>query len=131
VVLLDTHVLVWLAVEPSRLSAAAVKAIGEAANSGGIAIASITLLELATLIVRGRLLPGGPPASALEELVARTGVVVKDITPAIAVLAVQLPEPFPGDPADRVIVATAHVEGIPLITRDAKLRRSVAVQTIW
>jgi len=131
VVLLNTHVLVWLVVEPSRLSAAAVKAIGEAVNSGGIAIASVTLLELATLIVRGRLLPGGPPASVLEELVDRTGVVVKAITPAIAVLAAQFPEPFPGDPADRLIAATAHVEGIPLITRDAKLRRSSTVQTIW
>jgi PIN domain nuclease of toxin-antitoxin system len=58
-------------------------------------------------------------------------VVVKEITPTVAALATYLPADFPGDPADRLIAATARAEGLQLVSRDARLRRSAAVETIW
>jgi len=116
---------------PKQLSPAATSAIRAALGSGGIAIASVTVWELAVMVARGRLVPNGMPEAWLAELLARSGVVVKEITPAIATLAAQFPEPFPGDPADRLIAATARAEGIPLVTRDGRLRRSAAVHTIW
>ena len=53
------------------------------------------------------------------------------LSPAVAVRAVQLPETFPGYPADRLIVATALVEGAPVVTRDSRIRRAAVVETIW
>jgi PIN domain nuclease of toxin-antitoxin system len=131
VILLDTHVLLWLCLEPGRLSRAATTAIRKALAAGGLAIASITLWEVAMMVRLGRLVPRATPESWLAELVARSGVVVKEITPAIATLATQFSDEFPADPADRLIAATARAEGVVLVTRDARLRRSGALTTTW
>jgi len=63
--------------------------------------------------------------------VDRNGVTIREITPAVAALATHLPEDFPRDPADRLIAATARAEGLGLVTRDAGLRESRLVETIW
>ncbi len=73
----------------------------------------------------------GTSETVLTRLVEETGVVVKEITPAVAILAVQFTQEFPRDPADRLIAATARAEGLPLVTRDARLRRSRLVETVW
>jgi PIN domain nuclease of toxin-antitoxin system len=56
---------------------------------------------------------------------------VQPITPEIAAFAVELPSSFPKDPADRLIAATAMVEGAPLVTADERIRQAKLVQTIW
>jgi len=109
----------------------AATAIRRAASDGGLAIASITLLEVAMLAARGRVVPQATPESWLEMMIERSNVTVSEISPAVAALAVHFPSDFPGDPADRVIAATARVAGAALVTRDARLRRSHAVETIW
>lgn len=88
-ILLDTHALLWLAVQPARLSPAASAAIRRAVAAGGIAIASITLVELAMIIALGRFRPTGTPEAWLTELVRRTSVVVKEITAAVVEIAKQ------------------------------------------
>lgn len=130
-ILLDTHILLWLCLDPKRLSRAASTTIRQAVRSGGIAIASISLWEIAMLVTLGRLSPRGTPESWLSELIRKSGVVVKDLTPAIAVLSTQFPENFPHDPADRLIAATARAEGITLVTRDGRMRASELVKTVW
>ena len=130
-ILLDTHVLLWLCLEPRQLSRSAASAIRRAVSSGGIGIASISLWEIAMLIARGRLSPRGTPEAWIVELVETSGVVVKEITPIIAVLSTQFPRDFSADPADRMIAATARAEGIALVTRDKNIRRSPIVKTIW
>jgi PIN domain nuclease of toxin-antitoxin system len=94
-------------------------------------IASITLWEMAMLVARGRVIPQGTPEAWLTALAERSGVTVKEITPAVAALAIQLPAQFPLDPADRLIAATARVEGIPLVSRDRAMRASPLVETVW
>ena len=130
-ILLDTHALLWLCLEPKRLSRSAAAAIRKVVSTGGIGIASISLWEIAMLIALGRLSPRGTPDTWIAELVETSGVVVKELTPAVAVLSSQFPIDFPADPADRLIAATARAEGLTLITRDAKIRQSSLVKTIW
>ena len=89
----------------------------------------ITLLELAWLAENGRLRVAGSVESFVRETASR--VMVEPITPEIAAFAVQLPSSFPKDPADRLIAATAIVEGAPLVTADERIRQSKVVRTIW
>jgi PIN domain nuclease of toxin-antitoxin system len=130
-IVLDTHAWLWLCVDPGRLSTTAAGAIRHAVSGGGLAIASITLWEIAMMVARGRVIPQGTPEAWLDALVDRSNVVVKEITPTVAALAVTLPSDFPGDPADRLIAATARAEGLRLVSRDARLRASAGVETIW
>jgi PIN domain nuclease of toxin-antitoxin system len=53
------------------------------------------------------------------------------ITPEIAALATQFPEDYPHDPVDRLIGATARADGMTLVTRDERIRRSPLLKTLW
>lgn len=128
-ILLDTHVVVWLASDPGKLSRKASDAIREASREGGTAISAITLWELAWLMTNGRLDISGTAEAFVEEIAART--VVRPITAKVAVLANQFPPSYPGDPCDRLIGATALAEGMPLVTKDRNIRGSRQVKTIW
>lgn len=128
-ILLDTHALVWAVGESKRLSRAASTAILQAQKEDGVAIAAITLWELAMLVSRGRIQAYGTVEASVRLLIE--GVVIKQLNPEIAALAVELPEEFSSDPADRLIGATAIIEGLPLVTSDQKIRASSRVKTIW
>ena len=128
-IVLDTHVLIWMASHPKRLSRKARAAIRDARQKTGVAIATITLWELGWLAENGRIQVVGSVESFVRETVSR--VILQPITPEIASLAVRLPAGFPKDPADRLIAATAMVEGAPLVTADERIRQAEVVQTIW
>jgi len=131
VILLDTHVLVFLALKPERLSKVAARAIARAQAGKGIGIASITLWEIALLIDAGRILVHGSTEAFLKLILQRPGLFVLDLSPEIAALAFQFPPDFPSDPADRIIAATARAHGLPLVTKDRRLQHSALLQTIW
>jgi PIN domain nuclease of toxin-antitoxin system len=128
-ILLDTHVLIWLASEPSNLSRKASHAIRRASHETGIAISAITLWELAWLATHDRLKIAGTVEAFVEQISSRTAI--QPITTKIAVLANQLPMDYPGDPCDRLIDATALAEGIVLITKDARIRACKQIRTVW
>lgn len=130
-ILLDTHVLVWLVAEPERLSRRAASAIRRARMGDGLAIANITLWELAFLFTKRVLRSYGTLESTLTDLVQQSGVSVRPITIEIAALAAQFTDDYPKDPADRLIGATARAEGLTLVTRDENIRASELVRTIW
>ncbi|MGH9515760.1 MAG: type II toxin-antitoxin system VapC family toxin [Terriglobales bacterium] len=130
VILVDTHVVLWLAFEPTKISKKARAAIKKAREDAeGLAICDITLLEITNLERKRRISLCGTLETFLTEIEIR--FIVLPITARVCVRATSLPAAYPNDPADRVIGATALVEGIPLISADAGIRGSSAVPIIW
>ena len=129
-ILIDTHVVLWLAFEPAKISKKARIAIEEARRRGeGLAISDITLLEITNLNRKGRIALRSTLETFLTEIEDRFSVLA--ITARTCVRAASLPAGYPNDPADRVIGATALVEGIPLVTADEGIRQSRALPIIW
>ena len=128
-ILLDTHVLFWVGGQSHMLSKDAASAIRRARRGNGVAISAITIWELAQLFARGKIHGSGTVETSIRELLG--GVTIRTITPEIAALATQFPDDYPHDPADRIIGATARAEGMTLVTRDERIRRSPLVRTVW
>ena len=129
-ILLDTHVVIWVSSGDSRLSSKAQTAIHEARQAvRGLAVSDFTLVELSQLYWKNRIGLVIGPEDFLHELERR--FVILPITANIALQAYALPASYPKDPADRIIGATALVEDIPLLTADRAIRNSKAVPTIW
>lgn len=129
-ILLDTHIVVWLAFHPEKLSTPALSAIETERNErGGLAVSAITLYEIATLAAKRRINVQTSLDSFLGEI--ENQFVTKPITGRICVEATRLPDHYPKDPVDRLIGATAIVEGLKLITADKAIRESYAVATVW
>jgi PIN domain nuclease of toxin-antitoxin system len=129
-ILLDTHVVVWLAFEESRISSPAQAAIQAARKrERGLVISDFTLFELSLLFRKKRFDLVTDPESFLSEVERR--FVVLPITANIALQAFHLPTNYPRDPGDRIIGATALIEDMPLLTADREIRKSRVVPTIW
>jgi len=129
-ILVDTHVVVWLALEPERVSKNAQAAIDYARqNEDGLAVCGVTLLEIATAYGKGRISLAMSLESFLRDIEER--FVVLPISARACARTLTLPTSYPKDPADRVIAATALVEGMALVTADAGIRRARAVRTVW
>jgi len=129
-ILIDTHVLVWLAFEETRISGKAQAAINQARQAvQGLAISDFTLYELSLLFRKKQFSLTITPESFLVEV--ETRFVVLPITSRVCVRALSLPLSYPKDPADRIIGATALVEGLTLVTADQAIRKSGVVPTVW
>jgi len=129
-IVLDTHALIYDALTPARLSARARKAIALAFTQREIACSDISLWEIAMLIARKRLDPVMDARQFLDDMIAARHVRVLPITAQIAVLS-QSDMFSHGDPADRLIAATARLHLAALITSDTNLRKLKEVTTIW
>lgn len=129
-ILLDTHVLIWLLSDAAKLSRRARAAIEQARKEArGLAVSDISLLEITSLASKGRITLGITLGALLEAIESRFAVM--PITSRACVRSLELPASYPRDPADRIIGATALVEGLPLITADRNIRRSRAIRAIW
>jgi PIN domain nuclease of toxin-antitoxin system len=119
-VLLDTHVVHWWASEPERIAKPACRALEQA---GELAVAAISWYELAWLAAHERIVVSVPIRTWLQGLAAQVRTIA--ISPAIAETAVSLPSSFPGDPADRLIYATAIEHDLRLVSKDRAIREHV------
>jgi len=117
--LLDTHVLVWLDEGNPRLGKTALQTIDEALTSGQLGVATISFWEVAMLIDKQRLTMQTELADWRFELL-QAGLLEIPLRGTTAIHAAQLPL-FHGDPADRMIVATAIENGATLMTADEKI----------
>jgi PIN domain nuclease of toxin-antitoxin system len=130
VILLDTHVMIWLISDFEKLSDPARREIHRTRKSGeGLAISSISLLEVASLSHKNRISHEMPLQTFLQHL--EESFAVLPIMSRACARTVELPANYPRDPADRIIGATALVEGMTLITADRNILASRAVPTVW
>lgn len=125
-IVLDTHAWIWWNSEPGRLSARAKKAIEQADE---VAVSAISTWELSMLVARGRLVLDRAPLQWMQQALARARAALLALSPEVAALSAVIDAH--GDPADRIILATAKVHRVPLVSKDARLRRSTEVTTIW
>lgn len=121
-ILLDTHILIWLLIAPDKLSPKARKAILTARKSEPLAVSAISLWEIAWLAENKRIEIDVSVESFVKKCASYVEVLA--ITPEIAVRSVQFPDSYPKDPQDRIIGATAILEGIRLLTNDKRIAHS-------
>lgn len=128
-IVLDTHAWLWWVDNPERLSDAARRAIRSADQVG---VSTFSCWELATLVERGRLKLDRELRVWVRQALAHEQAEEVTITAEIAIRAAQLDrDRFPGDPADRIIYATAEILGSPLITRDKRIAEFDSARAIW
>lgn len=128
-ILLDTHAFVWLADGSERLSEPARRAIAEDAEP---AISTISVQEIAYLALRGRLELDRPVRAWVGDALSTHDVRALPLTVAIALRAGALDrDGFPGDPADRIIYATATECGARLISRDTDITAFDPARVLW
>lgn len=121
-ILLDTQVLLWFVSGDKRLRAATWKLVADAAEAGEAAISPISFWEAAMLVSKGRIHLGLPAdVWAYEICSSDAGPKVVPLTPVVAASAGQLAGGIHGDPADRIIIATARAHGFALLTTDEKI----------
>ncbi|HET9406196.1 MAG TPA: type II toxin-antitoxin system VapC family toxin [Candidatus Sulfotelmatobacter sp.] len=129
-ILLDTHVVVWLALDPGKISKTAKAAIQQSRDLGqGLAISDISLYEIAIMHRKSRVILNVSLETFLDEVEQR--FVVLPIAGRVCVRTLSLPSAYPEDPADRIIGATALVEGLELVTADRQIRNSKTISVIW
>jgi PIN domain nuclease of toxin-antitoxin system len=129
VILLDTHVVLWVAQVPELLSMSAEEAIRVERQRDGVGISDKTLWELAMMISYGRVRVKTSLLHFLRAIEER--FTIFPVTAEIAARAVSLSTKYPKDPADRIIGATALVHGLKLITKDEQIGASGEVPVVW
>ena len=121
VLLLDTHVWLWLVGGAEPLKRPVLSAVEGAARRGRIRVSAISVWEVAMLEAKGRIRLAKDCLAWVREALAAPGTSLVPLTPEIAVESSRLPGEFHGDPADRILVATARLLGATLLTRDERI----------
>jgi PIN domain nuclease of toxin-antitoxin system len=119
--LLDTHVWIWLLCDEGEMKPSAVRALEEAARRGLVRVSAISVWEVAMLEAKGRIRLAKECLAWIDEALRAPGIALVPLTPEIAVESSRLPGGFHGDPADRILVATARRLGATLVTRDERI----------
>ena len=130
-IVLDTHVVVWWVSGAGRLSVRAKRAIDQNLRRHPAIVSTISVLEIATAVRRGRLELGLPVDQWLADLRALPELEFQPVSAEIAEIAGSFDEATPGDPADRIIIATTLTLRAKLVTADERLRESRSVVTVW
>jgi PIN domain nuclease of toxin-antitoxin system len=130
-IVLDTCAIIWDALDPSRLSPKAKRAIDKASQQNTLLVSDISFWEIAMLIRKGRLQIDSTAAHFIQLFLQSRSVTIQPISPDIADLSVNLPDTINPDPADRIIVATAMIHHARLVTADENLLKQASLQTIW
>lgn len=127
-IVVDTHALIWWQSNPTRLGKKAGRALKSAKRVG---VPAICLWEVAMLEAKGRIKLDRTAAAWMNAVIELPRIELLPITPSVAAQSARLPAAFHGDPADRLIAATAIVEAAPLVTADHRLDGVPGLATVW
>jgi PIN domain nuclease of toxin-antitoxin system len=130
-IIIDTHVWLWLLHEPSQLSNSAQEQIEIEEPNNGILVSAISVWEIAVKSSVGKLVLPLPIDDWYALAKSHSGIVIEPLSPEDAISSTQLPGEFHKDPADRIIVAMARRYNVPLITCDNNILKYPHVKTIW
>ena len=119
--LLDTHVWIWYVNGNKELSNTAKKKITAALHHHEVYIAAISLWEISMLEKKKRITFEMSCLEWIKKSLDLTHIQIIPLLPTVAIESVNLPGEFHGDPADQLIVATARIEGLTLVTRDKQI----------
>ena len=119
--LLDTHMFLWMVEGHPRLGAETAKTLNHAAREERIAVSAITLWEIGVLVAKKRIDLHRDLMEWVRDALSRPGVTLVPLEPEIAVASTHLPFDMHPDPADRILVATARHLGASLVTADEEL----------
>jgi len=131
-VVADTHTIIWYLRSPEKLSTNALTSLDNAFNNGeSIFISAISLVEMNYLVEKNRI-----PTSSLEQLLQLLDdplvkLVVVPLDIPVAKAFTQIPREIVPEMGDRIIAATSLYLGLPLVTKDHKIRNLSNIQTIW
>lgn len=128
--LLDTHVWIWWLLDSDRLTQRERRALDRLAARADLCLAAVSLWEAQMLSAKERLVLDRPFDVWLRDAASAAVIDVLPLDVEVVIAVNGLPASFHGDPADRLIVATARAHGIPLATHDRVIRRS-RTATIW
>lgn len=124
--LFDTHILIWLMEGNARLPAEVRKQIDRASANEAALVSAITPWEIALLVAKKRVHLQMDVQQWIDSALTLPGIRLEPLSPAIAIASTRLPWQMHGDPADRILVATARHLGATLVTADEQLLRSGA-----
>ena len=130
-ILLDTCAIIWDALDKTKLTAKAKKAINKADKARSLFISDISIWELAMLVKRKRVEIDDTSANFTNLYLQTRNIEILQITPEIAELSVNFGAEINNDPADRLISATSIIENLSIVTSDRNLRNSDLLNTTW
>lgn len=128
-ILLDTCAIIWNALEPSKITSKAKKAIKLFENE--LIICDISIWEISMLIKRKRVIVDATASGFINLIIQSQNYQIQQITPEIAELSVNFGAEINNDPADRLIAATSILYNAPIVTADQNLRDGTILETIW
>ncbi|MFQ6614225.1 MAG: type II toxin-antitoxin system VapC family toxin [Fidelibacterota bacterium] len=131
IVTVDTHIIIWEALEPGKLSKKAKHAFDRANESDGLIFCDISLWEISMLITKKRLEIEIPFLEFIDLIRTTRNYTFQSISPEIADISTNLGSEINSDPVDRIIAATAIYSNSLLITADQNFINSKLVSTIW
>lgn len=120
-ILFDTHAWLWIIAGEKQFSTKTLSLIEEARQENLLHLSDISLWEISMLAKKERITLGQPTLAWLKNAIKVSNIHLVHLTPEITVESTSLPGNFHGDPADRLIVATARILNLNLLTKDEKI----------
>lgn len=129
--LLDTHTWIWWNMHPEKLSKKVIALFLESEKYEELLLSAISVWEFSKLLEKKRIGISCNPEEWIDKALETPKLRLIPLTPSIAYRSTSLPQPFNGDPADRIIVATAREENATILTKDRSIQKYKHVRSFW